>query len=691
MLHWDDPVAFVPGATATVRRAWMGLGLETVGDLLETVPRRYDDYSKIVPIGQVLPEEIVTVRGTIVSCKRIPSFRQRFQMIRATMRDETGTITATFFNQEWLLNELTPGRDVFFSGKVKVDPRYGKSLAHPLWEPATQDTIAAGKFAPVYSLSGTLVQKTYRRLIQGALEQVDPQTEILPGDLRARHGLPDLLWAARAVHLPKNVEEAERGRQRLAFDELFAYQLALQQMQKNALASGAPAIPFDPIFAKRFVEHLSFPLTNDQKRVAWVALQEMERARPMRRLLQGDVGCGKTIVAAFLAAHVQRAGYSAAILAPTDILARQHAISLRTIFGAHHIPLVLVTRTDKREIFDGHETPLAKEDLAQRIEQGKAVFVGTHALLSAHRLPADLGLAVIDEQHRFGVEQREILSTPPRADGRMPHLLSMTATPIPRSLALSWYGDLSLSIIKEKPKGRLPILTHLCVGEKREQAYQAIREAVAREEQAFVVCPLIDPSDALGVRSATHECERLRRQELSGLRLGLIHGRLKPDEKETVMKDLLEKRLDVLVATSVIEVGIDVPRATVILIEGAERFGLAQLHQLRGRVGRSPLQSFCYLLTDAGGPILDRLRLVEQTQDGLKLAEADLRLRGTGRLIGTEQSGHQRFRAAQWSDFSLMAAAQKEAKALLARDPFLETNLLWRQRVGKIRETTHGE
>ena len=691
MLRFDEPVSFVKGATPTVRHAWDSLGVKTIGDLLLCIPRRYDDYSKVVSIGEIQAGETVTIRGTIVKCVKLPSFRKKFQMFRATIKDETGQLGATFFNQPWVLTEFVPGRDVLWSGKVNAHPRFGLSMANPLWEAPNTVAVAAGKLAPVYPLSGALTQKRYRKLIQFVLEQVTFPPDILPEDIRERYGLMKFGEAIVSVHEPETAEEAERGRERLAFDELLTYQLALSSATREANTAGAPAIPFDELFAKRFVAGLSFPLTADQKRAMWAALKDMEMTKPMRRLLQGDVGSGKTVVAAFLAAHVQRSGHSAALLAPTDILARQHAASFRRFFSAHHIPFVLLTRTDKRRFDEAEEKELHAIELGNVIRQGNAVFVGTHALLEANRLPPDLALAIVDEQHRFGVEQREALIVSARSDGRVPHFLSMTATPIPRSLALVFYGDLNVSSLYEKPVGRIRIQSAVCVGDERERAYEAIRQAAKRGEASFVVCPLIDPSDALGVRSVMAEWKRLSAGPLAGLRIGLLHGRLKPAEKDEVMAKLLNGDLDAAISTSVIEVGVDVPKATVMAIEGAERFGMAQLHQLRGRVGRSHLPSFCYLMTDAQGESLDRLKTVAQIHDGFRLAEEDLKNRGSGNLLGKEQSGQPMFRAARLTDVRLMTAAREESERMLAADQTLKSMPAWFERVNILRETSHLE
>ena len=675
MLRWDEPVSFVKGATPSVRKAWESLGIRTVGDLLLCLPRRYDDFSKTAAIKDALNGDVVTLKVKVVKAYKLPTFRKRMQIIRVMTEDDTGKIYTNFFNQAWMLEEMTAGREIYLSGKIKTDTRFGKQIVNPLWEPAEARTIAAGKLAPVYGLSGNLAQKTYRKLVQTALEQLDWDS--------APNLAPELMPvkdALLAVHQPTEPEDAEKGRQRLAFDEVLLYQLALGQARSQSARAGAPAIHFDEVFAKSFVKELPFPMTGDQKRASWAAFRDMERPIPMRRLIQGDVGSGKTAVAVFLCAHVQRQGASAAFLAPTDLLARQHAKTFERLLAPHHIPFYLVTRTDK------------PKELLRIAEQGNVIFVGTHALLEPGRMPKDLALAVIDEQHRFGVGQRETLANAARSDGRVPHLLSMTATPIPRSLALTLYGDLDISVILEKPAGRLPIITTVCWGSKREEAYRAIRTAVQRQERVFFVCPLIDPSDALGVSSVTDMFKQLTKGPLEGIGIGILHGRMKPAERDDAMKKFLEGETPVLLSTTVIEVGVDVPKATIIAIEGAERFGLAQLHQLRGRVGRSTLPSSCYLLSDAEGAALDRLRLMEKIDDGFALAEEDLKLRGSGSLFGTIQSGHDAgMQIARITDTPLIAKAREYAKEILKEDPKLANHPVLKKFTDEMRQTSHLE
>jgi len=692
MLSWNDSVSAIPDLNAAQKRAVKKVEAKTIGDLLNILPRRYDDYSHTTPVGSAPIGRPVTLRVEVESIKKVPGFRRRVTIIRAKVKDDTGSLNVIWFNQPWLIDELKPGRDIFLSGTVNFRPKFGRQMGNPIWEPLEVMTVATGAVAPVYPLTGSVAQKTMRELMASVAEQVDEIPDPIPDSIRERAKLPSLTDAYRAIHRPTSLDHAEAGRRRIAFDEFLTYRLALGATRKEVNTAGAPRVSFDESFAKKFVSALPFTLMDDQKRAAWASFKDMEKRVPMRRLLQGDVGSGKTVVAAFLMAMVYRSGHSAVIMAPTEILAKQHAESVRRfVTGADHAPIMLLTSGDKRMWEEGSEKKLKLQEARDRLREGRIIAIGTHALLYRDMLPPDAALVVVDEQHRFGVAQREALSVARRPDGLVPHLLSMTATPIPRSLALTLYGDLDISIIRTKPTGRLEIKSSVLIGEHRERAYEAIRSEVRHGHRAFIICPLIDESDKLGVKSATEEAKRLASGPLKGLRIGLLHGRLSTADKDGVMNSFVEGLLDVLVSTTVVEVGVDVPEATVMAIEGAERFGLAQLHQLRGRVGRSVHQSYCYLMSDADGPSLDRLKVLEQTNDGFVIAEEDLKRRGEGNLLGTQQSGAIIFHAARSSDIELMMAAKKSAEDLLASDPDLNIHPDLRQIVEHLRETSHGE
>ena len=696
MIRWSDPISFLHDLSWQQRRAIASLDVATVGDLLSIVPRRYDDYTRLAPIAKIPTGVPVTIKATVKEIKEAPTFRRRFKIIKAIVSDATGSIGVTWFNQPWLVKQLKVGDEIFISGSVTMRPRFGRGFTSPLWEFANAETIAAGTIAPVYPLTGSLAQKTLRKVMKQAVEEVELPEEWLPEVASRESRVVSLKEAYRLIHRPATVEDAEKGRRRFAFGELLTYQLALRLARREADAAGAPQIAFDEPFAKKFAGGLPFELTADQKKAVWSAVKDIGAERPMRRLLQGDVGSGKTVVAAMLAALAFRSGHSAALMAPTDLLAKQHAETLHRFLAPHQIPVMLLT-SSSRYLYEGARASLPSEEARARIAQGRIVVVGTHALLERGHAPPDLALAIVDEQHRFGVAQREALTVSPRADGLVPHLLSMTATPIPRSLALTLLGDLEVSIISTKPAGRLPIKTSLFVGDEgREEAYDLIRREVANGRRAFIVCPLIDESDVLGVKSVEAEARRLQSGPLRMLRIGVLHGKLPSKEKDAVMSAFASGGLDVLVATTVVEVGVDVPDATVMCVEGAERFGLAQLHQLRGRVGRSSHQSYCLLIASDDTPSLQRLRVMERTNDGFVVAEEDLRLRGEGNLLGKEQSGEAVFASARMNDFELMAKAREMSESLMT--PVGAIHELPLQKypallaiVTRMRETSHRE
>jgi len=699
MVGWNDPVGFLHGLSAHERRTVGKLGVETVGELLMILPRRYDDYSNLLSISELSVQEPVTIRATVGELKRIPVRKRGFTMIQGRVSDESdlpagrqGSLRVTWFNQPWLIKTLKPGDDIFLSGVVTERPRFGRVMMNPLWEPATEDAITAGHLAPVYPLTTGVTQKTLRKIMKSAIDDLDRLEDSIPDNIRSRVDIPDLNSSIRFVHRPASEEEAEQGRRRLAFGELFVYQLALHGARKDADTAGAPAIRFDEPFAKSFVEHLPFQLTDDQKRAVWASVKDMTEPRPMRRLLQGDVGAGKTAVGMMLSALVFRAGASAAFMAPTDLLAKQHAATFERFLSPFHVTVMLLT-SKSRWVTEGKKThELTPAEAKDRIAKGRVVLVGTHALIERGQSPPDLALAIVDEQHRFGVAQREALLVSSREDGLVPHLLSMTATPIPRSLAMTLFGDLNVSVLRQKPKGRQPVATIILAGEAdREAAYAKIRSESAAGHGAFIVCPLIDPSDTLGARSVESETRRLAAGPLHGLKIGTVHGNMTADKRDEAMRAFADGKINVLVATTVVEVGVDVPRATVMLVEGAERFGLAQLHQLRGRVGRARYPSTCYLAVSEGVTATARLTILEETNDGFRIAEEDLKHRGSGNLLGTEQSGRALFHAARPDDIELMVAARDASFEILERDPALSSHPSLATGVERIRKTAHRE
>ncbi len=694
MLSFADPISFIHGLTPHERRVAKNLSIETVSDLLNIFPRRYDDYSRTVAVARIPDGEPVTIRVRVKELKRAPTFRTSFVIIKGILTDETGDIAVTWFNQPWLLKTLLPSTEIFVSGVVTRRPRFGRGLTNPLWEYANAETLAAGTVAPVYPLQGSVTQKTMRSLLRSALRDVALPEDVLPTDLQERFHLLKLAEAYRQIHHPTDLAHAEAARRRFALEELLRYELAMRMTRAESDASGAPALQFDAAFAKTFASHLSFALTDDQKKAVWVTVQDLQKTRPMRRLLQGDVGSGKTAVAAMLSALVFRSAASTAVMAPTDVLAKQHAATFRRFLEPYQIPVLLLTSSTRKLWEGGEEVSLSADSARERLRAGRLVAIGTQALLFGSSLPSDTMLSIVDEQHRFGVLQREAMTTLHRQDDRVPHFLSMTATPIPRSLMLVLMGDVDVSLIQQKPLGRAAIATSVIIGEPAwEQVLDEIYREAKNGHRVYVVVPNIEKSEDRGRASVEEVSRKLVQQDLKGLRIRVLHGRLASKEKEEALRSFVEGETDVLVSTTVVEVGVDVPEATVMVILSAERFGLAQLHQLRGRVGRSDRPSFCFLVPseDASATSLTRLKILERTSDGFAIAEADLGFRGEGDVFGAEQSGSPMFRVARLTDIDLFEHARVMATELLTHDPMLEQYPQLAERVVELRQTSHVE
>jgi ATP-dependent DNA helicase RecG len=576
-----------------------------------------------------------------------------------------------WFNQPYLAAQLKTNDRIVLAGKVGLFNR-GKTMENPEWERVGEEDLThTGRLVPVYPLTQGITQRPMRRIAKEAVDRFAGfAKEPLPEEVRQRHKLPDLTGSLRQMHYPDSMEAYEEARRRIAFDELLCVQLAVLE-RRLAWQDGKSA----PMGAEGVVEAyrqtLPWAMTGAQDRVLGDIVNDLRLSRPMARLLQGDVGSGKTAVAAAALVIAVANQYQGAIMAPTEILAEQHYKTLTGLLSR----LEIGGRRLRVELLTGSTAAKSKQGVVDGIASGEVdVVVGTHALIQEGVSFKNLGVAVVDEQHRFGVMQRAALKERAMATGQpTPHLLVMSATPIPRTLALTFFGDLDVSVIDEMPPGRLPVQTSYVSPEDRREAYGFVREQVAAGRQAFVVCPLIEESAALQTRSAVQEYERLSKDVFPDLRLGLLHGRMSSADKDAVLAAFRRGELHILVATTVIEVGIDIPNASMMVIEGADRFGLAQLHQLRGRVGRGAEQSFCLLLSDdPSETALERLRLLEEHNDGFALAEADLRLRGPGDYFGTRQSGMPEFQAADFSDVKLIETARREAQQLLAEDPELE-------------------
>ena len=716
-----------PKTAAELRRA----GLETVGDILLFLPRKHEDFTNVTPIAELQPGK-VTIRAR---CQQISTrpVRRGLRLTTAVLADGTSKLNAIWFNQPYRVQQLGGSDERFyFSGTFEYS--YGRyQLTNPTAELAKELPVQADRLLPVYHAVRGLKSQTVRKVIEQLRPLMSVLPETLPPSIVQSEQLLDRAAAISAMHFPRDEREVEQACQRLAFEELFELVLASQLNKIDNQKLAGFAIPFEKSVVQDFVKKLPFALTNAQRRAAWDILQDFENARPMNRLLQGDVGSGKTVVAGLAARQAASAGYQTALMAPTEILARQHAQTLSKLLEPFGVTVGLLIGSVKGK---------ARAMLYQQIANGAVdVVVGTHTLIQDKVEFHRLGFIIIDEQHRFGVEQRQrllmkvkderleagvldTLSEPvtitagsSRETGRvapgsrarhggeesvssaplnakkpsvvaaMPHLLAMTATPIPRSLALTVYGELDVSVLDEQPRGRRPILTKIISPPSREAAYTAIDQQIAQGRQAYVVCSLIADSDSSDRKSVEVEYKRLKNSIFGHRRIAILHGKMAASEKDQIMQAFKNQKYDVLVSTTVIEVGVDVPNATIMMIEDADQFGLAQLHQLRGRVGRGQHQSYCYLMMSTNNKPSQRLREIEKSSDGFHLAEVDMSLRGPGEIYGRMQHGALNLQIATLADTQLIARAQKAAKRFiesgepLSNYPTLEARVRHNQRV----------
>ncbi len=684
MLKLNSPIEELRGVGPKILAALRRLGIRTSGDLLKYYPFRYDDFSRTVAIADLKPGQTATVKGQLEQIESRRSFRRRLVITEAALTDGTGYLKLVWFNQPFISRMLKAGDRVMVSGQA--DWQYGAfQMVSPAYELVKAEQTHVGRIVPVYSVTEGLTPKYVRALIRQVIPLTEGLADPLPETVRSSEQLMPLGQAFRSIHFPKNQVELEAARQRLAFNEVLRVQL--QGLKTKALlkSSSAPVIQFKLKETQRFVKHLPFKLTAAQRRAAWAIIKDLGQGQPMNRLLQGDVGSGKTVVAVMAVLNAVWSKCQIAYMAPTEILAEQHFNTLNRLLPSN-VSLGLLTGALSKT---NTNQPTSKKRLKEYLASGKiSVVIGTHALIEEDVRFARLGLVIIDEQHRFGVDQRQILRSKGFKDGRlMPHFLTMTATPIPRTLALTLYGDLDISTINELPPGRVPTKTSIVPSSERDQTYAFIRGQIKSGHQAFVITPLIEESDKLGVKAAAKAYRELTETIFPDLRIGLLHGRLASNTKERVMREFAQGQLNILVSTAVVEVGVDVPNATVMLIEGAERFGLSQLHQFRGRVGRSTTQSYCFIFSDepeaAQNP---RLKAFTETTDGFALAEADLKLRGPGELRGGRQSGLPDFQMASLHDIELIKRAREAAKRLLEEDPKLDKAPLLKRIVESDRE-----
>ncbi|OIP78977.1 MAG: hypothetical protein AUK17_01315 [Parcubacteria group bacterium CG2_30_44_18] len=748
----DSPVETIPRVSAIYAKRLNRLGIKTVRDLIYHFPLRYDDLSKIAKIGDAQANETVTVRGQIINIHAFRTPRKRMFLIEALIKDNSGTIRAIWFNQPFLLRALKKGEWVSLAGKVNYD---GKTLffSNPAHETIRLEQLGAGnksasrhtgRLVPIYPETTKLTSKWLRYILDLIFPKaINEFKDFLPAEIRKSQKLVDLSAALKKIHFPQTQKDIDEARRRLGFDELFLIQLFILQQKQKWQLNRAAIIKFDQNLIKKFVASLPFKLTNAQRKASWEILQNLEKTTPMNRLLEGDVGSGKTVVATIAALQTIKNGYQVAFMAPTEILARQHFEGLSKSLMNLGLKIALTTSSETKISYDSplgnHQEieEIKPKDFLRMTKEGKInIAIGTHSLIQESVQFKNLALAIVDEQHRFGVQQRaalqkNIIQIEDGMETTIPHLLSMTATPIPRTLALTIYGDLDLSLLNELPKGRQKTITKIIAPANRQKAYDFIRQQIKGGRQVFVICPRIErqSSDGNGnetrvvnsqspdvttgqnehrnqltlydkrrllwveVKAVTEEYKKLSEKTFPDLKVAMLHGKIKAKEKEQVMRDFREKKYDILVSTSVVEVGVDIPNATVMMIEGADRFGLAQLHQFRGRVGRDKFQSYCLLFTDSDSQFVrQRLKALVSTQNGFELAEKDLEIRGPGEFYGTRQWGLPDLTMASLMDVELIKECRKEAEKLLADDsPELTNHPLLADRLKKFQLLVHLE
>jgi len=649
------------------------LDLYSLEDLLYYFPRRYDDYSKMKPINRLQYGDEVSVLGNVKSVFTRSIKGGKLTMTEAVIEDGTGALRVTWFNQPWLEKSIRPDTQLVLSGKIEM--YLGRlSMNSPDWELIDQEHLHTNRIVPVYPLTAHVTQKALRRMMHQTVSYWAPRIpDFLPETILEPAALINLNQALMQVHFPDTQDALHAAQERLAFDEIFLIQLGVLLQKKAWQANTAQVFTISDEWLESQFNALPYPLTQAQRRSIADIRTDLGSGKPMNRLLQGDVGSGKTVVAAMAIAMIAASDAQSAIMAPTSILAEQHFRSLSALMVSENggEDSAAILQPGEIRLLLGDTNDAEKQEIKAGLADGSIkLVVGTHALIEDPVEFKRLQLAVIDEQHRFGVAQRSAL----RSKGENPHLLVMTATPIPRSLSLTVYGDLDLSVMDEMPVGRLPIETHILTPLERERAYAFIKSQIEQGHQAFIIYPLVEKGEKEDALAAVEECDRLQKEIFTQLKVGLLHGRMKPEDKDQVMTAFRNREFDILVSTSVVEVGVDIPNATVMMIEGANRFGLAQLHQFRGRVGRGPDQSYCLLVPDHEDAVEnERLQVMAETNDGFVLAERDLEQRGPGDFLGTRQAGFTELRMASLSNVRLIEKARRLAVQLIENDPDLKS------------------
>ncbi len=697
MFDFKTSVNLISGVGQHYQKKLEKLGIKTVRDLLFHFPNRYEDFSNFKNIEELEPEETATVSGQIMDITTRRSWRRKLFITEAIVQDQTDSIRVIWFNQPFLSQNLKPGDLVSLAGKVAENEK-GIYLSAPAYEKISQfgeDLRETGGLIPIYPETRGLGSRALRFFIKKILTQTRFPIDPLPTSLRKRFGFPDLKTALEWIHFPNDPERAELAKKRFAFEDLWLLELLIMLERQKLTLKKSFIIRPNLEAIKKFAETLNFKLTQSQRQTVFEILKDLQKNRPMNRLLEGDVGSGKTVVAAMAILAVIKNNYQTVFMTPTEILSQQHFQTLDRLFNGWDFNIGLITSSTAKINYAGLESTITKKEFLKKCVSGELnLIIGTHSLIQKNVQFKKLGLAIIDEQHRFGVKQRtQILEN--EQEGMSPHLLSMTATPIPRTLALTIWGDLDISLINELPQNRKPIITKVVAPANRPKAYAFIKQQIKTGRQAFVVCPLIETpqnnsSPALIERkSVTQEYEKLRKQIFPDLRIAMLHGKMKNEEKEKIMRSFNAGEIDILVSTSVIEVGIDVPNATIMMIEGADRFGLAQIYQFRGRVGRGEKQSYCLLFSEStSSSVSQRLKAIVEAKNSFELAERDLQFRGPGEFLGTRQSGIPDYLMNALKNLELVKCSRAEAEKILAEDPKLEKNLAIKNRLAEFNQTT---
>ncbi len=699
-MNLSTPIEQLPHIGPFFHRKLKKLGIKTVYDLLYHFPHKYEDFSKTTLISKIslTKDQTYCIQGKILEIGNNRTWKRKMTITQAIVQDRTGAIKVVWFNQPYLLNSLKPGDIVSLMGKIK----YGKEayLSSPVYEKISEkESLLTGRIIPVYPETEKVSSKWLRFIIRPVLVELkDIIPDPLPKETIKEFNLWPLSKAIYQVHFPDSLLSAKKAQERFSFESLFYIELVVFQQRMRMGALKSLPIPLNLKTIQKFVKSLPFKLTDPQKKSAWQILKDLEKPRPMNRLLEGDVGSGKTVVAAIAALNATRAGFQTAFMAPTEVLAKQHFKTVWSLLKDYKLDLGIITGKEDKfysQKLKSDTIEISRKKLIERAEQGEIdILIGTHALITGKMKFKNLALVIVDEQHRFGVEQRAKLQA--QSTDKVPHLLSMTATPIPRTLALTIYGDLDLSLIDVLPKGRKDIITEVAYSKDRERIYSFVRKEIKKGRQVFIICPRIESTEKENstwnnVKAVKKEYERLSKEVFPKLRVALLHGKIAYKEKERIMNSFKNKKADILVSTSVIEVGVDIQNASVIIIEGAERFGLAQLHQFRGRVGRSKYQSYCFLFTTSDSSANQRLKALVNCQSGFKLAQKDLQIRGPGEFKGTRQWGIPDLTMESLKDISLIEKTRTAAKELLEKDPHLKTHPLLLEKVKRFHERIHLE